>query len=140
DCEAKWKEMEKDKTKVDAALAHFASAQAKTDANSIYGKRIALIADFLKDLRSKSQQLGKKRGPVPQFRLARDAAGIVIDGKLDDDFWQKYPAPFIGELSELQTGGKPTFGTTFKAAWGKDRSLCLAIRCEDRRGENVNIH
>ena len=41
-CEANWQEMEKDKTKVDAALAHFASAQAKADASSVYGKRIAL--------------------------------------------------------------------------------------------------
>jgi hypothetical protein len=138
-CEANWQEMEKDKTKVDAALAHFATAQAKADPTSVYGKRIALIDDFLKDLRSKSQQLGKQRGPVPNFRLARDAAGIVIDGKLDDEFWQKYPAPFIGGLRELQTGGKPTFGTTFKAAWGKDGSLYLAIRCEERRGEKLNV-
>ena len=138
-CEANWQEMEKDKAKVDAALAHFASAQAKTDATSVYGKRIALIDDFLKDLRSKGAQLGKQRGPVPSFRLARDAAGIVIDGKLDDEFWQKYPAAFVGSLRELQTGGKPTFGTTFKAAWGKDGSLYLAIRCEERRGEKLNI-
>ena len=138
-CEANWQEMEKEKAKVDAALAHFAAAQAKADAASVYGKRIALIDDFLKDLRSKSTQLGRQRGPVPNFRLARDAAGIVIDGKLDDDFWQKYPAPFIGSLRELQTGGKPTFGTTFKAAWGTDGSLYLAIRCEERRGEKLNI-
>lgn len=138
-CEANWQEMEKDKTKVDAALAHFAAAQAKADPTSVHGKRIALMDDFLKDLRSKSAQLGRQREPVPQFRLARDAAGIVIDGKLDDDFWQKYPAPFIGALRELQTGGKPTFGTTFKAAWGTDGSLYLAIRCEERRGEKLNI-
>ncbi len=138
-CEANWQEMEKDKSKVDAALAHFAAALARTDATSVHGRRLALIDDFLKDLRSKSQQLGRQRGPVPQFRLARDAAGIVIDGKLDDDFWQKYPTPFIGGLSELQTGGKPAFGTTFKAAWGKDGSLYFAIRCEERRGEKLNI-
>jgi hypothetical protein len=138
-CEANWQEMEKDKSKVDTALAHFAAAQAKADPTSVYGRRIALIDDFLKDLRSKSTQLGRQRGPVPNFRLARDAAGIVIDGKLDDEFWQKYPAPFIGGLRELQTGGKPTFGTTFKAAWGKDGSLYLAIRCEERRGEKLNV-
>jgi tetratricopeptide (TPR) repeat protein len=138
-CEANWQEMEKDKAKVDAALAHFAAAQAKADATSVHGRRIALIDDFLKDLRSKGAQLGRQRGPVPSFRLARDAAGIVIDGKLDDEFWQKYPAPFIGSLRELQTGGQPTFGTTFKAAWGKDGALYLAIRCEDRRGEKPNI-
>ncbi len=138
-CEANWQEMEKDKTKVDAALSAFATAQAKADPNSVFGKRIALLDDFLKDLRSKSQQLGKQRGPVPQFRIARDAAGIAIDGNLDDEFWQKYPAPFVGQLRELQTGGQPTFGTTFKVAWGKDGSLYLAIRCEERPGEKLNI-
>lgn len=138
-CEANWQEMEKDKTKVDAALAHFASAQAKVDASSVYGRRIALIDDFLKDLRSKSLQLGRLRGPVPQFRLGRDAAGIVIDGKLDDEFWQKYPSVFVGKLRELQTGGLPTFGTTFKAAWGKDGNLYLAIRCDEHPGEKLNI-
>ena len=138
-CEANWQEMEKEKSKVDAALAYFAAAQAKASADSIYGRRVALIDEFLKDLRSKSQQLGRKRGPVPQFRIGRDAAGIVIDGKLDDEFWQKYPAPFIGGLRELQTGGRPTFGTTFKAAWGQDGNLYLAIRCDEHPGEKPNI-
>lgn len=138
-CEQNWQEMEKDKTKVDTVLAHFAQAQAKADANSVYGQRMALLDDFLKDLRSKGQQLGRQRGPVPQFRLARDATGIVIDGQLDDEFWQKYPAPFVGGLRELQTGARPTFGTTFKAAWGKDGSLYLAIRCDERPGEKPNI-
>ncbi|HEV7403309.1 MAG TPA: DUF4838 domain-containing protein [Chthoniobacteraceae bacterium] len=138
-CEANWQEMEKDKTKVDAALADFAAAQAKADAGSVYGRRLALMDDFLKDLRNKSLQLGKVRGPLPQFRLARDAEGIVIDGKLDDEFWQKYPDAFVGSLRELQTGGRPTFGTTFKAAWGKDGALYLAIRCDERPGEKPNI-
>jgi len=132
--------MEKDKAKVDAALTYFATAQAKVDPYSAYGKRIALIDDFLKDLRNKSQQLGRKRGPVPQFRIGRDAADIVIDGKLDDEFWQtKYPAPFVGGLRELQTGGRPTFGTTFKAAWGQDGNLYFAIRCDEHPGEKLNI-
>lgn len=138
-CEANWQEMEKDKTKVDAALAHFATAQSKVDSYSVYGKRIALIDEFLEDLRNKSRQLGRKRGPVPQLRIGRDAAGIVVDGKLDDEFWQKYPAPFIGGLRELQTGGRPTFGTTFKAAWGKDGNLYFAIRCDEHPGEKLNI-
>ena len=47
------------------ALALFAKAQTKADAASVYGRRIALIDDFLKGLRMKSQQLGQQRGPVP---------------------------------------------------------------------------
>lgn len=139
-CEANFQEMEKEKPKADEALKLFAAAQAKAEPSSVYGRRLALIDDFLKDLRSKSVQLARERGPVPQFRLGRDATGIKIDGKLDDEYWTKtYPSVFVAGLREMQTGGVPTFGTSFKAAWGKDGKLYLAIRCEERRGEKLNI-
>jgi tetratricopeptide (TPR) repeat protein len=137
--EANWQEMEKDKAKVDRALDLFAAAKQKASPESVYARRIALVDDFLKDLRSKSELLGQKRGPVPSLRLARDAAGIVIDGNLDDPFWRECLVQGVGNLRELETGRQPTFGTTFKAAWGKDGQLYLAIRCEDRPGEPLNI-
>jgi len=138
-CEANWQDIEKDKSKVDRAFELFAAAQRKADAESVYGRRMALIADYLKTLRNKGEQLARQRGPVPQLRLARDAEGIVIDGKLDDEFWQKAPVHATGRLRELQTGRKPIFGTTFQAAWGKDGSIYFAIRCDERKGEPLNI-
>jgi hypothetical protein len=137
--EANWQEMEKEKTKVDRALELFALAQAKAAAGSVYGKRIALIDDYLKDLRSKSAQLGKQRGPVPQLRLVNvPPSKIVIDGKLDDAAWEKCPVSATGSLREIQTGRAPTFGTTVKTAWiGND--LYFAIRCDEHRGEKLNI-
>ena len=137
--EANWQEMEKEKPKVDRALELFALAQAKTAAGSVYGKRIALIDDYLKDLRSKSAQLGKQRGPVPQLRLVNVPPGkIVIDGKLDDVAWKNCPVSATGSLREIQTGRAPTFGTTVKTAWiGND--LYFAIRCDEHRGEKLNI-
>ncbi len=136
-CEANWGAMEEDKPKVDTALALFAKAQAKTDAASVYGRRIALIDDFLKGLRMKSQQLGQKRGPVPVLRLVGDARDIVIDGKLDDAYWQNCPAAATGQLRELQTGRVPIFGTAVKAGW-QGNSLCFAIRCAEHPGEKPN--
>ena len=138
-CEANWQDMERDKSKVDRALELFAAAEREADTESVYGRRIALVADYLKALGNKSEQLAKQRGPVPQLRLARDAEGIVIDGKLDDEFWLKAPYHATGRLSELQTGRKPIFGTTFKAAWGKDGSVYFAVRCEERKGEPLTI-
>lgn len=139
--EANWQEMEKDKAKVDRALELFAIAQSKAAAASVYGKRMALMDDFLKRLRSKSGQLGKQRGAVPQLRLVGVSKGvskIVIDGKLDDDAWVNCPAASTGKLREIQTGRAPTFGTTVKTAWiGND--LYFAIRCEERRGGKLNI-
>ena len=76
-CEANWAAMDEDKTIADTALALFEKAKAKADAASVYGKRIALIDDFLKGMRMKSEQLGQKRGPVPVVRLVGDATGIV---------------------------------------------------------------
>ncbi|MBK8037535.1 MAG: DUF4838 domain-containing protein [Verrucomicrobiaceae bacterium] len=133
-CEANWKFMDVDKAKADEALALFDKAKVKTDAVSVFGKRLALIDDFLKGLRMKSQQLGQKRGPVPTVRLVGDAKGVVIDGKLEDEYWQNCPAAATGRFRELQTGRVPTFGTSFKAGW-QGNNIVLAIRCDERRGE-----
>jgi len=137
-CEANWKVMDEDKTKADEALALFDKAKAKADDASVFGKRLALIDDFLKGLRMKSQQLGQKRGPVPTVRLVGDAKDIVIDGKLDDEYWQNCPAAATGRFRELQTGRTPTFGTSYKAGW-QGSSVVFAIRCDERRGEKLNI-
>jgi tetratricopeptide (TPR) repeat protein len=138
-CEAHWQEMEKDKAKADHALALFAKAQAKAAAASVYGRRLALIDDFLKGLRNKSAQLAQKRGPVPKLRLVGEARGkILIDGKLDDEAWTNCPVAATGRLRELQTGRQPVFGTTVKSVW-IGNNLYFAIRCEERRGEKPNI-
>ncbi len=133
-CEENWKAMEKDKAMADTALELFSRAQAKTDSESSYGKRLTLIDDFLKGLRIKTKQLGQKRGPVPKVRLLGEASGVVIDGKLDDTYWQKCAQASRGKLYELQTGRTPTFGTTFKSGW-LGNSVYFAIRCDELPGE-----
>lgn len=137
--EANWQEMEKDKAKLDRVLELFAAAQVKVNSGSAYGQRIALIDDFLKGLRSKSTQLAKKRGPVPQLRLVGEATSkIVIDGKFDDDAWVNCPIASTVRLRELQTGRQPTFGTTVKSAW-IGNNVYFAIRCDEHPGEKLNI-
>jgi predicted negative regulator of RcsB-dependent stress response len=138
-CEANWQDMEKDKAKADRALALFAQAKSKADAASVYGRRLAWMDDYLKGLRSKSRQLGQKRGPVPVLRLVGQARGpIVIDGKLDDDAWTQCPVASTCRLRELQTGRQPIFGTTVKSAWIGD-NLYFAIRCDEHPGEKPNV-
>jgi len=133
-CGANWMAMEADKAKADEAIALFEKAKAKVDAASVFGRRLALIDDYLKGLRMKSRQLGQKRGPVPVVRLVGDASGIVIDGKVDDAYWQDCPTAATGRLRELQTGRTPIFGTTFKAGW-QGNSVVFAIRCAERPGD-----
>ncbi len=133
-CEENWKDMEEDKQLVDTALDLFAKAKSKTDSTGVYGQRIALIDDFLKGLRMKATQLAQKRGPVPNVRLIGDASGIVIDGKLDDEYWVNCLNSTKGVLRELQTGRTPTFGTSFKSGWAGS-SVYFAIRCDELPGE-----
>lgn len=133
-CEANWKDMEKDKTKTDEALAMFESAKTKVDPGSVHGQRLALIDTFLDGLRMKAQQLGQKRGPVPVVRLVGDAHDIVIDGQLDDEYWRDCATAATGRLREVQTGRQPIFGTSVKAGWERS-DLYFAIRCDEHPGE-----
>ncbi len=138
-CEANWQATEKEKSKADEALALFAKAQAKAEPGSVYAKRLALIDDYLKGLRSKSAQLGRLRGPVPVVRLVGEARKpIVIDGKLDEEDWvNAFPSATV-TLRELETGRQPIFGTTVKSAW-RGNNLYIAFRCDERPGEKLNI-
>lgn len=137
-CETNWAAMEDDKAKADQALALFEKAKTKADAGSVVGRRLALVDDFLKGLRMKAQQLGQKRGDVPTLRLVGEAKGVVIDGRLDDEYWQNCPLAATGRFRELQTGRAPTFGTSFKAGW-QGNNVIFGIRCDERRSEKLNI-
>ncbi|MEX2577474.1 MAG: DUF4838 domain-containing protein [Verrucomicrobiales bacterium] len=140
-CEPHWQAMEHDAEKVDAALELFAAARAKAEPGSIHAKRIGLIDDFLEALRSKAELLSQKRGPVSKLRTVWEPKEpIVIDGDLDDSYWQDIPTASTGSLRELQTGRRPVFGTTVMAGWDRGgNNLYLAIRCHERPGEALNI-
>ena len=138
-CELNYQAMEHDKDRVDTALEMFAAAKASAEPDSIYAKRLGLIDEFLDRLRSKAEQLGQKRGPLPSLRMVWEPKEpIVIDGKLDDQYWRDCPSAATGSLRELQTGRLPIYGTSVKAGWHRG-SLYFAIRCQDRAGENLNI-
>ncbi len=138
-CEPNWQDMESDKAKADVALELFEKAKVKAGPESVYAHRITLIDDFLKSLRSKSAQLAQKSGPVPRlhFEKTKKFAGVTIDGKLDDDYWQKQQRTSKVSFCETETGRDATFRTAVMAGWqGED--LYLAIRCEEHPGEKLN--
>ncbi len=140
-CEAHWQAMETGLEPVNTALALFEAAKEKASADSIHGQRLALIDDFLDALRSKSELLSQKRGPVPGLRTVWEPKEpIVIDGKLDDQYWREVPVSSTGVLRELQTGRAPIHGTRVMAGWDRGgHHLYLAIRCEEKPGEPLNI-
>lgn len=138
-CEANYQAMETDAEKVDTALALFERARSSVDGDSVHAKRIALIDQFLDALRSKAKLLAQKRGPVPKLRTVWDPKEpIVIDGKLNDQYWRDCPTAAKGRLRELQTGTSPAFGTSFQAGWDRD-NVYFAIRCDDAVDEPLNI-
>ena len=150
-CEDNWPEMETDGEKANHALELFDAAKKKVESDArcltglgtrpaIYGERIALIDNYLNGLRNKSVQLAQKRGPVPRLRLVggEPQTPITIDGKLDDEPWQKSPNASIGRMRELQTGRQPIYGTSFKTI-SIGKNLYFAIRCEERVGQASNL-
>jgi predicted negative regulator of RcsB-dependent stress response len=134
-CEGNWQAMEKDKEKADTALLLFDQALAQANPSSVYGMRLALVADYLKGLRNKSTQLGRKRGPVPVLRMVGEAREkITIDGQFEEEPWVKSFPSATGKLRELQTGRVPLFGTTVKTLW-RGNDFYVAVHCEEKPGE-----
>jgi len=140
-CEPNWQAMENEIERVNEALTLFAKAKENAPKESVYAKRLELIDDFLEELRKKSALLSQKRGPVTKLRTVWEPKEpIVIDGKLDEAYWQNCPASSKGSLRELQTGGLPSFGTTVMAAWDRGgHNLYFAIQCDENPSEKPNI-
>ncbi len=138
-CEDHWREMEHNVDQANRALELFAIAKSKAKADSVFARRIKLIDNYLNGLRNKSVQLAQKRGPVPRLRLVSGSRGqIKIDGKLDDEPWQRCPTASTGKLQELQTGRQPIFGSSIKTSW-IGNNLYFAIRCEDQKNKKLNV-
>jgi hypothetical protein len=127
--EANWMKLREQPTLIDGVFSRMAKAQAAAPADTIYARRVALIADYIAPLKELREQFDRKRQNVPHVQLlTNDGSAIVIDGKLDDELWQR---PGGWGLLELETGREPIFRTSFKAAWQKD-SLVMAITCLDQ--------
>ena len=139
--EANFAELTKDKGKINRALELFEASKKQVDANTVYGRRIALVDAYLAELRRRRAQLNKGRGPVPEFRgydLRNDKwrkakANSKLDGKLDEPFWL-----LRGGLRELETGRTPALGTQFNVVWDRN-AICFGIRCQDMPGSPANI-
>ncbi len=127
--EANWMYMGKNADKIGQAFALLEKAQAKVASDSVYTKRIALIADNMRPMKNLQKQLATVRDPVPEATRGwpRDAKDIKLDGKLDDVFWQGLE-PYA--LTEVETGRTAYYPTAFKVAWTGD-NLYFGIKGKD---------
>ncbi len=133
--EANWMSILKTPDKIDTTLQLLHTAQAKTIPDSVYGRRLALIAEYLAPLEKLRAQSRIVRTDVPEVlvdqRLQRD---IVVDGKLDDPFWQKMHTTSRGKLKPLQAGGRSGPETRFMFGWAND-NLYFGITCYLEKGK-----
>jgi hypothetical protein len=133
--EANWMKANKDVAVIDRLFELIGAAQ-KAAGDTIYGRRVDLLVQYMARLKELREQLAKGRENVPEVRVqGRNKADLKLDGKLDDKFWEGLPA--YG-LSEVETGRPAHYGTSFRVAWADD-ALYLGILCKDRDTKNLNI-
>ncbi len=115
---------------IEQIFALLNKAQAKVAPESLYAKRIKLIADHIRPMKDLRAQLAKGRGPVPEARVrdcdAQAATNLKLDGKLDDAFWQGLESY---ELKEVATGRRASCGTRFRMGYAGD-NLYIGIECK----------
>lgn len=138
--EANRRELTRDAKKVKKCLALLDAAAAKAKPDSVYGKRIALVVDYLKKLRGWGEQLNRGRENVPEIDIPVKAdAKLKLDGRLDDAVWKDLPAH---PLVDVKTGAKARVGTWFKLFWEggeKQGHLVVGIHCDEPDMENLRM-
>ncbi len=112
--EANWRFMGTKVEPIDKALELLDKARQKVSSDSVYGRRIQLVVEYLAPLKGLRARLAMGR--------AKDLPKCGTSGS----------------LKELETGVAPAMGTTFTARWADD-ALCLAIRCEERDTKGMKI-
>lgn len=137
--EQNWPEMGKDPARIGKALELLDAVQKTADPESVYGRRIRLVTDYVKPMYDLKEQLGRKRENVPKYRLfaAPALAAKKLDGRIDD---QKYWQETNTGLRDAETGKSPPKcqGTQFRAHWA-DKSLCFGIRCSEPDMNGLNL-
>jgi hypothetical protein len=134
--EANWPLMKAKPEPIDKAFELLEKAR-RVAGDTVYGKRIDLMIDFVQPMKYLREKLAKGRKGVPQaFAAERKSTEIKMDGSLDEPFWKDVPAY---ELKDLVTGKPPVSKTTFQVVWGDDRSIIFGIRCEDADMKGLKI-
>jgi hypothetical protein len=150
--EANWTRMPDDPALIARYLDLLAAGQAAAPADSVYARRIDLLAQYTQPMKALMEKvaIGRDesvppivlRGPRPAIKRG----DIVIDGKLDENVWQHVPGKGTPErinlpthkLRDLVSGGQPVHGTNFHVFFA-DGALYMGIRCKDPDVAHLNI-
>lgn len=133
--EKHWVGMTKSVADIDQSILLLEAAR-KAAGDTKYGKRIDLIAGYLRPLKQLRQRLATGRKNVPEARTQTPSTALAtLDGRLDKPFWDVCPNY---HLWNLQTGKYPAQRTTFKVARA-NKSIYFGIRCEESDIANLSI-
>ncbi|MCA1810060.1 MAG: DUF4838 domain-containing protein [Lentisphaerae bacterium] len=118
------------------ALDLFEVAKGKVDPASVYGQRLALFEEGLTGRKKRYEVVKAGRVNVPTYTMTGPAAEmteIVIDGRLDEKFWQQLP----GTLKISENGEEPVYSTRFRIGV-HGNNLYVGILCQDIPGQPIN--
>jgi len=141
--EANWMHMGQDGAKIGEALTLLAAAQAGADPQSPPGLRIQKIADLVKPLRTRQQQLSRKHDTTLDYRVletkqtgGKPLRDKAFDGQVLKDYWTDVrSAPLV----KLTPGApRPTANTTFQIQ--REASILhIGIVCQEPDMPGVKI-
>jgi hypothetical protein len=133
-CEQNWMHMRQDGERIDRAFELLGKAQTGVASDSVYGRRIQLISDYVQPLHKLRKQLARKRENVPDYRVLRTGlsgrgtmAGSTFDGRLDEA-WTT--VSLNGSLRDVKTGTAPEQATGFRIL-REGNILYFGIRCAE---------
>lgn len=134
--EAAWMDMLSKPDSITRTFALLAKAQAKAPADSLYAKRIALVADYIQPLIARRDQMLRSadRENARTVRISdRDGSQVKIDGRADEEVWKKLSGYQQGSLVDCATGTENPRSKT-KARMGffwHDNCIYMSIRCQE---------
>mgnify|MGYP000990791542 CR=1 FL=1 len=128
--EQNWQFMRNDAGHIGRALELLATAQAAADPDSVYGRRIRLVADYVQPLHGLQRQLSRPRDATSRYRLFPQPklAAKKLDGRIDDADWWGKPN---GMLADTATGKGSKEAPTLFRAHAAGNFLCFGIRCTE---------
>lgn len=143
--EANWRLMIADPAVITQALGLLESAAAAVDPDSIYGRRIRIVADYVQPLYELSEQMQRPRRDDRSYRALRlgvggreRMSGKPLDGVLDERFWPPGSRRFT--LLNSSTGERGAYETRTEFQIFRDGSvLYVGIRCWEPDMDNLAI-
>ena len=134
--EANWDKMSSNAAPASKALELLEAAR-KAAGDTVYGKRIELVADYCQKSLAALRDRVADRKDVPKAcfsQPSKNDSKITVDGRLDEPSWNTRAYPLAG----LEAGRSPLSGTSFRVIWGS-REIYFGIRCEEPDMKNLNI-